>query len=41
MGEYVCDDRMYEPGGLLDQVMHLDDKEFEDFLEKLKAEEDQ
>ena len=39
MEDYICDDRMYEPGGLLDKALHLSDEEFEEYLKTLKNEE--
>ena len=39
MSDYVCDDRMYESGGLLDKALHLDDEEFEEYLKTLENEE--
>ena len=39
MDDYICDDRIYEPGGLLDKALHLSDEEFEKYIEDLKKEE--
>lgn len=41
MEDYICDDRMYEPGGLLDQVMNLTGEDLEAFIQKLKEEEEE
>ena len=32
----ICDDRIYAPGGLMDQVRGMSDEEFEIFMEKRK-----
>ena len=37
--EWICDDRIYAPGGLLEQVRQMSDKEFELFIEELKKKE--
>lgn len=37
--EYICDDSIYEEGGLVDRVRSMSDEEFEKYIEKLKKEE--
>lgn len=37
--EYICDDRMYEPGGYLDRIRSMSDEEFEKHIEALKKKE--
>jgi len=37
--DYICDDRMYEPGGLMDQIRSMTDEEFEKHIEELKKQE--
>lgn len=37
--EYICDDRIFEPGGLMDQIRAMSDEEFEQFIAKYKQEE--
>lgn len=37
--EYVCDDHIYEPGGLMDQIRTMTDEEFEKFIEEEKKKE--
>lgn len=37
--DYICDDRIYEPGGLVDQIRSMTDEEFERHIEKLKKQE--
>lgn len=36
---YMCDDSMYEPGGLVDQIRSMSDEEFEKHIEELKSRE--
>lgn len=38
-GEYICDDRIYEPGGLMDQIRAMSDDEFEQFIMEQKKKE--
>lgn len=37
--EYICDDRMLEPGGLMDQIRTMTEEEFEKFIEEEKKKE--
>lgn len=39
--EYICDDRMYEPGGYLKQIRDMSDEEFKRHIEELKKREEQ
>ena len=39
MEDYICDDRMYEIGVLLDKAVHLSDEEFEEYIKTLENEE--
>ena len=39
--EYICDDRMYAPGGLMDQIRSMSDEEFEKHIAELKEKENQ
>lgn len=36
---FVCDDRILEPGGLMDQIRTMTDEEFEKFIEEEKKKE--
>ena len=38
-GEYICDDRIFEPGGLMDQIRAMSDEEFEQFIAEQKKKE--
>ena len=35
----ICDDRIYAPGGELDQVRKMTDEEFKEYIDRLKAKE--
>ena len=37
--DYICDDRIYESGGLLDQIRSMADEEFEKHIEELREKE--
>lgn len=37
--EYICDDRMYAPGGLMDQIRGMTEEEFKRYIEELKKSE--
>ncbi len=37
--EYICDDRIFEPGGLMDQIRAMSDEEFEQFIAEQKKKE--
>lgn len=37
--EYICDDSIYESGGLVDQIRAMSDEEFEKHIEELKGRE--
>lgn len=39
--EYICDDRIYEPDGYLDQIRKMSDEEFEKHIEALKKKENE
>lgn len=36
--EFICDDRMYKPGGLFDQIRAMTEEEFKEFIKEVEKE---
>lgn len=41
LDNYICDDRIYEPGGLMDQIRSMSDEEFELYIKEHRKQEHQ
>nr|DAH06021.1 MAG TPA: 30S ribosomal protein S2 [Caudoviricetes sp.] len=39
--DYICDDRVYAPGGLMDQIRGMSDEEFQKHIAELREKEEQ
>ena len=37
--EFICDDRMYKPGGLFDQIRAMTEEEFKEFIKEVEKRE--
>ena len=37
--EFICDDRMYKPGGLFDQIREMTEEEFKEFIKEVEKRE--
>ena len=37
--EYICDDSIYEPGGLMDRIRSMSDDEFEKYIKEQRKQE--
>lgn len=39
--DYICDDRVYAPGGLMDQISGMSEEEFQKHIAELREKEEQ